>query len=68
VKVIARLAETDVDPDFRGTGTPTGEIDRQFVDTSKIRAACGWEPTVELEEGIVRTIDWYREHPEAIGA
>jgi CDP-glucose 4,6-dehydratase len=68
VKVIGRLAETDVDPDFRGTGTPTGEIDRQFVDTSKIRAACGWEPTVELEEGIVRTIDWYREHPEAIGA
>ncbi|MEY2437230.1 MAG: hypothetical protein QOF97_2066, partial [Acidimicrobiaceae bacterium] len=68
VKVIARLAGTDVDPDIRGTGNPSGEIDRQFVDTSKIRAACGWEPTVELEEGIVRTIDWYREHPEAIGA
>jgi dTDP-D-glucose 4,6-dehydratase len=25
----------------------------------------GWRPQVELEEGLRRTIDWYRAHPEA---
>jgi nucleoside-diphosphate-sugar epimerase len=35
------------------------------VDPTKLREATGWEPRVGLEEGIERTIEWYREHPEA---
>ncbi len=65
VATIARLAGTDVEPEVRGSGNPAGEIDRQYVDPAKIRAVLGWEPTVDLEEGLRRTIDWYREHPEA---
>ena len=65
IAIIARLADTGVEPDIRGTGNPEGEIDRQFVDPEKIRDRLGWAPAVELEEGLRRTIEWYREHPEA---
>jgi CDP-glucose 4,6-dehydratase len=64
VELIARLAGTDVEPLILGTGNPAGEIDRQFVDPTKIREVLGWERRVGLEEGLRRTIDWYREHPE----
>jgi CDP-glucose 4,6-dehydratase len=65
VGLIARLAGTGVEPEIAGAGTPTGEIDRQFVDATKLRELTGWEPRVELEAGLRRTLDWYREHPEA---
>jgi CDP-glucose 4,6-dehydratase len=68
VELICRVAESDVQPDFQGRGTPPGEIDRQYVDTSKLRAATGWEPRVGLEEGIGRTIGWYRAHPDALAS
>lgn len=62
---IARLAGTGVEPDIRGAGNPEGEIDRQYVDAAKLRETLGWEPQVDLEEGLARTLEWYREHPEA---
>jgi CDP-glucose 4,6-dehydratase len=62
VELICRLAGTGVTPDVRGTGTPDGEIDRQWVDYAKLKALTGWEPQVGLEEGLGRTIAWYREH------
>ena len=65
VETIIRLADSDVAPQILGGGNPEGEIDRQWVDPSKLRATCGWTPAVELEEGLGRTIAWYREHPEA---
>ena len=65
VELIARLAGTGVEPDVRGAGNPAGEIDRQYVDPAKIRELVGWEPRVDLEEGLRRTIEWYRAHPEA---
>jgi CDP-glucose 4,6-dehydratase len=61
-ELICELAGTGVSPDVRGSGTPGGEIDRQWVDAAKLRAAAGWEPKVALEDGLRRTIDWYREH------
>ena len=63
---ICALAGTDVAPDIRGSGTPEGEIDRQYVDASKLRALTGWEPRVDLDEGLRRTLAWYREHPSAL--
>jgi CDP-glucose 4,6-dehydratase len=64
VAKIAELSGTGVEPDVRGSGNPPGEIDRQFVDATKIREACGWTPSVGLEEGMQLTIEWYREHPD----
>jgi len=63
---ICALAGTDVAPDVRGTGTPSGEIDRQYVDASKLRALTGWQPRVDLDDGLRRTLEWYREHPQAL--
>jgi CDP-glucose 4,6-dehydratase len=65
VRLIARLAGTDVESRILGAGNPAGEIDRQYVDPTKIRELVGWEPGVGLEDGLRRTIEWYREHPEA---
>ena len=64
VTTITRLAGTGVEPDVRGAGNPAGEIDRQFVDAAKLRERCGWRPRVGLEDGLGRTLDWYRAHPE----
>jgi CDP-glucose 4,6-dehydratase len=64
-ELIARLSESGIEPDIRGSGNPDGEIDRQFVDATKIRELVGWSPAVSLEEGLRRTIEWYRKHPEA---
>jgi CDP-glucose 4,6-dehydratase len=65
VELIAALAGTGADPDFRGAGNPDGEIDRQFVDSAKLRELTGWRPRVDLRDGLRRTLDWYREHPVA---
>ena len=68
VALLCEVAGTDVAPDIRGAGTPDGEIDRQYVDSTKLRERTGWRPRVELREGLRRTVEWYREHPEALGA
>ncbi len=65
VQLICELAGTGVEPDVRGAGTPAGEINRQWVDYGKLHALTGWEPAVTLEDGLRRTIDWYREHAPA---
>jgi len=68
VKMVCTLADSDLEPDIQGAGTPSGEIDRQYVDTTKIQGVCGWAPTVDLETGLRRTIDWYRQHQAVLGA
>jgi CDP-glucose 4,6-dehydratase len=66
VDLICRLAGGGVTPEIEGGGTPPGEIDRQWVDATKLRELTGWAPAVDLVEGLRRTIDWYREHPQAL--
>jgi len=65
VELIVAAGGNRVVPDFQGSGNPDGEIDRQFVDSTKLRELTGWRPAVELEDGLRRTLEWYREHPEA---
>jgi len=64
VELICDLGPGDVQPDYRGTGNPEGEIDRQYLDSTKIRDQVGWRPRVDLREGLERTIEWYSAHPE----
>jgi CDP-glucose 4,6-dehydratase len=65
VDLIAAAAGTGIEPEYLGSGTPDGEIDRQYVDSTKLRELTGWSPQVELADGLQRTLEWYREHPEA---
>ena len=37
-----------------------GHDRRYALDSSKIRKELGWEPTVTFEEGMLRTVEWYR--------
>jgi CDP-glucose 4,6-dehydratase len=67
VELICHLAGGELTPEIRGQGVPHGEIDRQWVDTTKLRRLTGWEPAVSLQAGLRRTIDWYRAHPSALG-
>jgi CDP-glucose 4,6-dehydratase len=67
VELICRLAGGGLAPEVRGAGTPHGEIDRQWVDATRLAQLTGWAPTVSLEDGLRRTIAWYREHPQALG-
>jgi CDP-glucose 4,6-dehydratase len=65
VELIVSAAGPGPEPEFHGSGSLDGEIDRQFVDSSKLRELTGWRPEVELGDGLRRTIEWYRRHPEA---
>ena len=61
---IAAIAGGGLEPEY-GPGNPVGEIDRQFVDSAKLRGLTGWQPEVGLRDGLIRTLEWYRDHPEA---
>jgi CDP-glucose 4,6-dehydratase len=65
LELVGQAAGTEIEPDYRGTGNLAGEIDRQYVDSTKLRETTGWRPRVELGEGLARTLEWYRDHPEA---
>lgn len=41
-----------------------GHDRRYSVDWTKIHHQLGWEPSVTLEEGLIRTIKWYQQHPD----
>jgi CDP-glucose 4,6-dehydratase len=60
--VVARLvalSEKDVEPDIQGEGTPHGEIDRQFLDSSAMHEELGWTPKWDLDRGLDATWTWY---------
>jgi CDP-glucose 4,6-dehydratase len=64
VDLIAAAGGGTVEPEYRGSGTPVGEIDRQYVDSTKLRELTGWAPAVDLRTGLLRTVEWYRDHEE----
>jgi dTDP-glucose 4,6-dehydratase len=37
---------------------------RYAIDATKIKNELGWEPSVQFEEGISKTIDWYLDNEE----
>jgi dTDP-glucose 4,6-dehydratase len=38
------------------------EVGRLLADNSRAKAVLGWSPQVSLEEGLARTVDWFRGH------
>ena len=45
-----------------------GETWHFFCDNTKARTLLGYHPKVSLREGLERTIEWYRRHPETLSS
>lgn len=50
----------DADVAFDMTKDAVNEIPEQFVSAKRARTELGWRPLFSLDEGLRRTIDWYR--------
>jgi len=56
---LALLTEYKLEPNF---GPPRkGDVFRIALDNSRARNDLGWEPRVNLEEGLSLTVDYFRE-------
>ena len=62
VTKIIELLNADVEPDIRNQ--VTNEIRHQFLSAEKARTLLGWRPLFTLDEGLAKTIKWYREFLE----
>lgn len=59
VHKILALMGSDLEPDIRNE--VSNEIVRQYLSAAKARRELGWSPLFTLEEGLERTIRWYRD-------
>jgi UDP-glucose 4-epimerase len=60
---IRELMEADVEIKFRPLHYT--DVEMRIPNIDKARTVLGWEPDVDLDEGLVRTIAWYRERQPA---
>lgn len=60
VRVLKGLIGTDVEPIY--TEPRPGDIRHSRADVEKITTQMGFEPQYSFEEGLRRTVDWYRSH------
>lgn len=58
---LAKLTETRQDPVY--AAARPGELQRIVVDPSKAGEVLGWKPSVPLEDGLQRTVAWFRANP-----
>jgi CDP-glucose 4,6-dehydratase len=58
VKHILTLMNSKLEPDVRREAS--NEIRLQYLSAVKARKVLGWQPLFTLEEGLRRTIQWYR--------
>jgi CDP-glucose 4,6-dehydratase len=59
VNRILRAMQSDLEPKILNEAT--NEIRRQFLCASRARTMLHWSPLFTLDQGIERTIPWYRE-------
>jgi CDP-glucose 4,6-dehydratase len=58
VEILLSLMGSNLRPDIRNIAT--SEIRFQCLNASKARKLLGWRPLFSLEEGLRRTIEWYK--------
>lgn len=56
---ILRLMKSDLQPEVLGEAN--NEIRHQYLSAAKAREALKWQPLFTLDEGLRRTIEWYRD-------
>ena len=57
-RMILTLMRSNLEPEIRNEAT--SEIRRQYLSAAKARRVLGWRPAHTLEEGLDRTVSWYR--------
>jgi CDP-glucose 4,6-dehydratase len=60
VSLVAAATGVELEPIILDEAT--NEIPAQYLDSTRARRELGWKPTVGLEQGLRRTVDWYRNH------
>jgi CDP-glucose 4,6-dehydratase len=63
VERLLALMDSDLKPDVRNEAT--NEIRHQYLSAAKAREKLNWQASFTLDEGLRRTIDWYREFLES---
>jgi CDP-glucose 4,6-dehydratase len=58
VNKLLELMNSNLEPDIRSEAT--NEIRNQYLSAAKAREKLGWQPLFTLDEGLRRTIDWYK--------
>jgi CDP-glucose 4,6-dehydratase len=61
-KTIINLFGSTLEPVIQGQ--KHGEIQAQYLDSSKAIKVLGWKPKFSLEEGLKKTINWYKNYLE----
>ena len=59
VNKILALMKSDLTPVILNQGS--NEIVHQYLSAEKAREVLGWKPSFTIDEGLIRTINWYRE-------
>ena len=59
VRQILRLMGSSLEPDVRNEAT--NEIRHQYLTAAQARRMLAWSPLFDLDAGLRRTIDWYKE-------
>lgn len=60
LRILELCGRRDLEPLIEGLGKPLREIQRQYVSIEKAMKLLGWQPEHELDEGLLKTIEWYR--------
>lgn len=58
VEQVLALMGSDLEPDVRNEAA--NEIRHQYLSAAKARKLLGWKPLFTLDEGLRKTIDWYK--------
>ena len=58
-RVLAAVGRPELEPVVLGEANH--EIKEQFLASQKARERLGWTPRFGLEDGLARTVAWYRE-------
>lgn len=71
-RILTLMDREDLEPDVRNEPAAKAEIREQRLDASAARRELSWSPQYTLDEGLRRTIGWYRaycqRHPAALSA
>lgn len=65
-RLIVRLVGTDsrVIEDENRVRPEKSEVDRLLCNNEKAMRLMGWKPMIDLEEGLLRSIEWFRRHAD----